>query len=1409
MLNRIVRIFGGDPNKREIDKLSGEVDAINALENEYEALSAETLRLKTDEFRRRVAQGEELDELLIEACAAVREASKRTIGLRHYDVQLIGGITLHQGKIAEMRTGEGKTLVATLPLYINALALNPTWVELAQQYWGNDPDQWMFKPLNGIPVSRGVHLITVNDYLARRDARWMAPIYQALGLSVGVLQMAARTENGKKAFLVDLERESPHEDQHQLVMVPRAEAYAADITYGTNSEFGFDYLRDNMTMRLDDRVQRGHYFAIVDEVDNVLIDEARTPLIISGPSHDDSDWYIRMAQVVRQLNPEDYEISERDRNVTLSEIGEAHVEELLNMALRDPDRPEDVTPEQARVLGYLEQALRAQFLQRKNKEYLVQGGKVVIIDEFTGRLMPGRRWSDGLHQAVEAKEGVRVQAENITYATITIQNYFRMYEKLAGMTGTALTEAEEFSKIYKLEVLPIPTNLEYMAQRPDERLIALEAKDEQGYKYTYYTRDDLPDQKALFWKRKDYPDVIYRTEEAKLRAIMQEILVSHVKGRPVLVGTTSVELSDRISNRLRAEPLRRLSQVMLLREAWFERHNQTEDGRAVEELAFMNQPLERLPINEMRKLARELDISMTPEDGENLLHLAGILGLGEEHSPRLRATLQAGIQHAVLNARKHTEESQIIAGAGAFGAATIATNMAGRGVDIKLGGELAEEVLSAANRILRRAGYDDPFNMTMQARYEALKKLPSDEFGVYESEINYFFQYIEDMRQVRELGGLHVIGSERHEARRIDNQLRGRAARQGDPGSSRFYLSMEDELMRLFGGEQADNLLRRLKVDDSVPLEVGLVARLIEQAQTRVEGANFDARKHLLEYDDVLNAQRAKIYAQRDRIFLKDDLSEDAAEMLRTEINRRVPEALDDAEGPWRLLGWLEQIQPTMLVAGQLIPSFTLRVLLESIAETDYNPAGLRAAMLRIAESSLQAEHNHLLRSIEQLIHQSLDGLKTQLSERLETLENYFGSLEDAEEFEPRNPRQIIEEAAELVHLPVRLSREQEKALAREPEQLQEVLEAEVENSLANQTVRRILGAISRRLEEPLEIDSSSLPMDDWDEISTRIMDAIQAALDKRNERLVGQNGSGAGVIVREIDAEIKKLGEGIEKNHALDILVRIPQGTRTTFDRRTHRRMQERTTRLTYIFYAGLLLENLASEVITGEVLEHLEHTQQMITRAWGLAEINRLASITPSGLDQKAQRGLTLALGASQYQGIQNQPFSELNGGVREKVITELGRHALTEIYRELLLRVISELWIEYLTQVEALRIAITLEAYGQRDPLVQYKGRASQLFEQLLDNIRLGVVSRMFTFQPRDASGAQVSQARPDDTAGQIAAAVAARLEATETDDDDELIVAGEEVSAVEQVSPQKTPARPNEPKSKSAKRRRRRR
>jgi preprotein translocase subunit SecA len=1314
MLRRFVKILGGDPNKREIEKYSDLVDAVNDLEPEFEKLSDEALQAKTAEFRLRLAEDETLEDLLPEAFATVREASKRNIGLRHYDVQLIGGNALHQGKIAEMRTGEGKTLVATLPMYLNAL------------------------------TGKGVHLVTVNDYLARRDARWMAPIFNSLGLTVGVLQMAARTENGKKAFIVDLERESPHEDQHQLRMVPRGEAYNADIVYGTNSEFGFDYLRDNMTMSVDDRVQRGHYYAIVDEVDNVLIDEARTPLIISGPAQDEAEWYIRMAQVVKNLRPEDYEASEKDHTVTLSDLGQAHVNEILAEEIY-PDTPELTTPYQDRMQGYLEQALRAQFLFRRNKDYLVQAGKVVIVDEFTGRLMPGRRWSDGLHQAVEAKEGVRVQSESVTYATITIQNYFRMYEKLAGMTGTALTEAEEFDKIYKLSVLAIPTNLEYQAMRPESGLVELEERDEQGYKYRFYMQKDDPQRQPVYWKRKDYPDVVYRTEESKLRAITREILHDHVIGRPLLVGTTSVELSERVSNRLKAEPLRRLAQVLLLRQTWIEKNNREEDGRQISELQFLNEPLDKLDVSELRKMSRDLGISFNPEDNSNLERLLQLLELSDSDSSRLVADLQAGISHQVLNARKHTEESQIIASAGAFGAVTIATNMAGRGVDIKLGGDLAEEIISGVNRVLTRAKYADPYEMSLEERREALQKLTLADYGVYDTEVNFFLKYMEDMERVRAVGGLHVIGSERHEARRIDNQLRGRSARQGDPGSSRFYLSMEDELMRLFGGQQADGLMQRLKIDDAMPLEVGLVSRIVEQSQTRVEGANFDVRKHLLEYDDVLNTQRTKIYGQRNLIFSKDDLSEDVTEMLRTEVLQRVPEALKDEEGPWKLLAWLEQIQPPFNINGIIFPSYPLRLLVDQLLPEDKSGASATIgqpealeALQRLAEDSLNAEEEHILHAVDMLLDQSQERLESQLKERLEAADTFFEGLSIEDETDTRRPADLLNELTGALRLPIKLTPEQQRDLREDPSQVEDEVHDQVESIVSTQAITRLVGAVERRLEEPLELNSSQLVDEDWQVLADRILSATQAAFARRRERYLGPGGQ----VTKDLENALARFEGRLARVHLLNLLMIIPQGARATFDKKTHRRVWQRTTRLTYVYATARLIENRDPDEIAADALEHLEEAQAAIRQAWGQVEYLRLANSSLDDLDDQTRRGLQSVLGEELSLQATHQPLMAVTGARRDEVIDELGRRALTEIYRQLMLGVVTELWVDYLTQMEALRVAIGLEAYAQRDPLVQYKSRAFGLFQDLLSNMRLGVVTRMFTYRPRDLGSVQAS-------------------------------------------------------------------
>ena len=1327
MLKNFVKIFGGDPNRKTIEQLSGIAEQINSLEPQFEALSDEKLRGKTDEFKNRIAQllgniegldekeqfkaqQEALEEILPEAFAAVREASKRTIGLRHFDVQLIGGVALHRGSIAEMRTGEGKTLVATMPIYLNAL------------------------------LGKGVHLITVNDYLARRDARWMAPIFHTLGLSVGVLQMAAATENGKKALIVDFERESPHEDQHHLRLVDRRSAYEADVTYGTNSEFGFDYLRDNMTMRLNDRVQRGHYYAIVDEVDNVLIDEARTPLIISGPASGDLEWYGKMAQIVRQLKPEDYEINEKDRNVSITEVGLARVEQMLNQPLMDPERPEDVTPEQARLRGHLEQALRAQFIFKRNKEYLVQAGKVVIVDEFTGRLMPGRRWSDGLHQAVEAKEGVKIEPENVTYATITLQNYFRMYKKLAGMTGTALTEAEEFSKIYKLEVTPIPPNLEYLAFGSNAPLMEVKAKDEDGYAFSYFAkREPSPrgrgqaEGKPLFYRRKDYPDVIYRTVEAKLRAIIMEIVREHVRGRPILVGTTSVESSELLSNRLKAESVRRLIQITLVRRVWMEANNREEDGRLIAELQQFSEPLEKITPDSLRKFIQPFGLTnINPEDPSNLHIVLEILRLSPQDENRLQKVLQGGVPHQVLNARKHTEESQIIAGAGAFGAVTIATNMAGRGVDIKLGGELAEEVIAEVNRVLRKAGYENPFDMSLEERRQALKNVDPAHFGIYEAEVKLFLQYFDDMERVKELGGLHVIGSERHEARRIDNQLRGRAARQGDPGSSRFYLSLQDDLMRVQGGSQVSNLMERLRVDDSLPLEARLVGNVIEQSQHRIEGANFDVREHLLEYDDVLNKQRAQIYGQRDRIFVKEDLSDDIAEMLDLEIKQRVSMGLADEEGPWKLIAWLEQVQPPFMTGERLFPSFGLSLLLKELNQSD----NLRPSTLDLVSRAIEAENAHHLRAIEGLIDKTEEGLEAQISGRQDTLDAFFDGLRDVEDAERPRPQKILEDINNLAGMQLRLNNEQLRALGEDPEDVKEDIRSLVSANLTALYASRVVAAVQNRIGESL---GEKFEISSWDDGAEKILEAAQSALQRRRERLVGENGQ----IARDIDTLMPR---ELNDTTKLNLLLSLSQGARTVFDQKTHRQVKQIFSRFGYVFLISQLLEGREVDQVIEDVLDHLEQAEEALRFAWGQSEYARLAG--------NAQRLADFGPAAKMAFGEErlNEAVASLGESDREALIESIGRYALNDVHRQLLLSATSELWVDYLTRIEALRVSIGLEAYAQRDPLVQYKGRASEMFAQLLEDIRGLVIGRVFAYRPRRVEITPIETAATSPTATQ---------------------------------------------------------
>ncbi len=724
-----------DSNEKELKRLQPYVDRVNALEPEFEKLTDAELRARTDEFKKRYQDGTSLDDLLPEAFAAVREAARRTLGQRPFDVQLVGGVALHQGKIAEMKTGEGKTLVATLPLYLNSLA------------------------------GKGVHLVTVNDYLARRDPYWMGPIYHALGVSVASIYPMQDPDEHTPARLFDPDYDSDDDRWKHFRPISRKEAYQADITYGTSSDFGFDYLRDNMVVDLSQGVQRELYYAIVDEADNLLIDEARTPLIISAPAEESGEVYQVFARIVPRLrNEEDYAVDAKSRTVSLTENGMNKMEKMLKREglLRSPGLYD---PENQGITRYLDNALRAQVIYKRDKEYVVEsGGEVVIVDEFTGRKMYGRRYSDGLHQAIEAKEHVKIQRESMTYATITIQNYFRMYEKLAGMTGTAATEAEEFHKIYRLEVTEIPTN---------EPMI-----------------------------REDLPDLIYKTEDGKFKAVVQEIKELHEAGLPVLVGTVSIEKSEYLSDLLKRQ----------------------------------------------------------------------------------------GITCKVLNAKEHTREGEIIARAGEPGAVTVATNMAGRGVDILLGGS--------------RDGVDD--REWQQKHDEIIKN-----------------------------GGLQIVGTERHDARRIDNQLRGRAGRQGDPGRSRFYLSLEDDIVRRFGGERIKGVMGWAGMSEDTPIQNAIINKLIGDVQKRVEGYHFDIRKHLVEYDDVVNKHRELIYEERRKILGGADLKSNILSMVSDEIKTMVNSRLNNVHGlEWDIPGLLVDIGTIFPLPRSFDPDSLVEMRPKEIEET-------------------------------------------------------------------------------------------------------------------------------------------------------------------------------------------------------------------------------------------------------------------------------------------------------------------------------------------------------------------------------------------------------------------------------------------------------------------------------------------
>jgi preprotein translocase subunit SecA len=774
-----------DTTERDIKRMKPIVAKINALEPDMQRLSDEQLRAKTDEFRKRLQDGQTLEDILPEAFAAVREAARRTLNMRHFDVQLMGGIVLHQGRIAEMKTGEGKTLVATLPLYLNALE------------------------------GKGVHLVTVNDYLARRDAVWMGPIYHLLGLTVGVIQgQSAETDELGGSYIYEPGYQHPDPRYLHLREISRKEAYQCDITYGTNHEFAFDYLRDNMVFSVDDLVQRELNYAIIDEVDSILIDEARTPHIISGQVEEDLSIYYRVDSFVRRLQVgRDYIVDEKHHAVTLTEEGTERLEQMMGIKnLAD----------EVELMPYINAALKAHGLFKRDVHYVVRNGEIIIVDEFTVALMHGRRYSDGLHQAIEAKEGVPIKQESQTIAVVTFQNYFRLYKKLAGMTGTAKTEEEEFRKIYGMDVVVIPTH------RPMIRI--------------------------------DHPDVVYKTMEAKLRGIALEILRLYTKQQPVLVGTRSIEMSEVVSSRLTFDKLQLLVLIERIRHTLETRKdipkNQREEWRKT-----LLMPLPSLSMRQIAPICRALELPTDPLHESHLQWFLDRWELPAENRVYLQEALEHGIPHNVLNAKYHEKEALIIAEAGRKGAVTIATNMAGRGVDILLGGSVVRSDTpgisdkSDSSDESDESGRSSPpaaeLSFRRGGKVRAAPPLPLSEQ-----------ERSAAAEEVRKLGGLFILGTERHESRRIDNQLRGRAGRQGDPGESRFFISLEDELIRLFGENLRNSPLLRTWPEDE-PLEAKMLTRAIESAQKRVELHNFSIRKHVLQYDDVLNNQRLHIYRMR------------------------------------------------------------------------------------------------------------------------------------------------------------------------------------------------------------------------------------------------------------------------------------------------------------------------------------------------------------------------------------------------------------------------------------------------------------------------------------------------------------------------------------------------------------------
>lgn len=1426
MLKNLYTKLTGDPNEKEIQRLLPVVEQINALEPELQKLSDAELSAKTAQFRARLEQAlieprrqvdemhaqldtaadaddrrmieehlkqarkdltqaehDALAEVLPEAFACVREVSVRVNSQRHFDVQLIGGMVLNDGKVAEMKTGEGKTLVATLPLYLNAL------------------------------LGHGAHLVTVNDYLARYHTQIMGPIYHFLGLSIATLQ-----QGEKSALMFDPTFESTTRELNHLRACARQEAYRADITYGTNNEFGFDYLRDNMAWRLEERVQRELYYAIVDEVDNILIDEARTPLIISGPAGEASDEYYRLAEIVRKLGPDDYTIEQRTRGITLTEAGYDRIESLLGISLTNPDRPEEVDPQQAKLMHHLEAALKAEYLFKRDKDYILSKGQVIIVDEFTGRLMPGRRWSDGLHQAVEAKERATIQQESITYATITLQNYFRLYQRLGGMTGTAKTEEDEFQKVYGLDVVVIPTNKKMV--------------------------------------RDDQEDLVYRNEEAKWRAVTIEIVGLYAHGQPTLLGTTSIENSERLSKRLAAPKLQTLARLRLITNAldandslgdkqrnslklflgrslddpnemieeayasrWFHEHDLRAVMNATRKLNKDARELSRIRTNVAGKSGKSLadaakrfnlrendvrelenvnerdlkfaarleerglridaaetlceEISARPDDLAKIapkfglqielamqvyqdlrlsrnelteINRALIDSLGEvedvrdefrvrstdmdalvrrlylrnddlarlekklaanadpfaeenskaiteifeiEDLPRLVEILHTGAPHSILNAKEHEKEAGIIARAGEIGAITLATNMAGRGVDIKLGGELSEETLTQLGRVLHRAGID-PYDMSFDEIAQALEKIPQETYALDTEHVERFHKYMRDRVRARELGGLRVVGTERHEARRIDNQLRGRSGRQGDAGSSRFYVSIEDEIMRRMGGK---GLMDRVWIED-IPIQHSWVSNAIEQAQIKMEGYNFDIRKHLLEYDDVLNKQREVVYGQRHRILTKADLRDDLRGWIEEELASILAADLKSEDHAHsRLLAHLDSLLPGFWLAPEeLWAPYSLSLVQRELEQGTPHVDGILSAAQRAMETArdflTQSVVPEVVSQLEQQYKPGWDEVEDLAKNTLSTIRQ-----EASEQNRRVDIRTVVQLVSQAVGLPIALR--SEKGAEITDQDILTSIQRAFDARVADQAYRRAAKRANLAFEFHWNADGEL----DFTALREMLAHAMEDAYTKQAEKHLAD-------IQRELSERVKS-DDDLRGARLSNLLFLLSHTRQTAFDQRTHQRIEFLVPRFTWAYLAATKIENRSETELREEILDYwLQSLTQLENARGGTASFN--------------------------------------------------------DLVRELMLSVVTSQWVDYLTAIEDLRTGIGLQAFGQRDPLVEYKRRAFAMFQDLLGRIRSQVVMYVFTYQYRGL--ARLEEEKRELESRQIPASSADKVQVT---------------------------------------------